>query len=171
MNRKLQIIVGSVALAVSVICLAYLGFSRVESAREFGQSFRVRTFSGANYVVQLLETTVGRVDTGYVVIVYARFENPNPTEVLLKREWFVLADHDKDYYLPTTTGTQTPLIRLPANGVLDKEALSYAVRDDSFVGSLTLEIGYNYFVLLKNDKPWRRRLPAGQFVTYHGRDW
>ncbi len=171
MSRKLQIIVGGAALAGILICLAYMGFSKVKGAREFGQSFKVKTFAGTNYLVRLLETTVGRVDTGYVVIVYARFENPNPTEVLLEREWFVLADHGKNYCLPTTTGTQTALIRLPANGVLDKEALSYAVSDDSFGGSLALEIGHHYFVLLKNDKPWRRQLHAGQFVTYHNRDW
>ena len=171
MNRKLQIIVGAVALAVIGACLTFMAFSRVESARQFGQSYRVQTFTGTNYVVQLLETTVGKVDTGSVVIVYARFENPNPTDLVLKREWFVLADHDKDYYLPTTSGTQTPLIKVPANGVLDKEALSYAVGDDSFDGALALEIGHHYFVLVKNDKPWTRHLGAGQFVTFHSRDW
>ena len=109
---------------------------RVNEARQFSQSYQVQSYTGTNYVVKLLETTVGKVETGHVVIVYARFENPNPTEVVLKREWFVLVDHDKDYYLPTISGTQTPLIKLPPNGVLEKEALSYAVGDDSFAGTI-----------------------------------
>ena len=171
MNRKLQIIIGLAAVAVIGICLALLGLMRVREARQFSQSYPVQSYTGINYVVQLLETTVGKVETGHVVIVYARFENPNPTEVVLKREWFVLVDHDKDYYLPTTSGTHSPLIRLPPNGVLEKEALSYAVSDDSFAGTLGLEIGQHYFVLIKNEKPWKQMLRQGHFVTFHGRDW
>jgi hypothetical protein len=170
-NRKLQIIIGLAAMAVIGICLALLGLMRVHETRQFSQSYRLQSDTGTNYVVQLLETTVGKVDTGHVVIVYARFENPNPTEVVLKREWFVLVDHDKDYYLPTTSGTQTPLIKLPPNGVLEKEALSYAVGDDSFAGTIGLEIGHHYFVLIKNQKPWKQKLHQGHFVTFHGRDW
>jgi hypothetical protein len=163
--------VGIVAVGVIGISAALLAMMRVKEAREFSQRYRVQTFAGTNYVVQLLETTVGKVETGTVVIVYARFENPNPTELVLQREWFVLADHDKDYFLPVTSGTQSPLIKLPPNGVLDREALSYAVRDDSFAGALALEVGHHYFVLVKNEKPWTQRLDAGKFVTYHSRDW
>ena len=126
---------------------------------------------GSTSIRFCLETTVGKVEMGHVVIVYARFENPNPTEVVLKREWFVLVDHDKDYYLPTTSGTQTPLIKLPPNGVLEKEALSYAVGDDSFAGTIGLEIERHYFVLIKNEKPWTQKLQQGHFVTFRGRDW
>jgi hypothetical protein len=170
-NRKLQLIVGLVALGVIGLCLLVLGMMRVKEARQFSQSYRVQSFSGTNYFVQLVETTVGKVETGSVVIVYVRFENPNPTEVMLKREWFVLVDHDKDYFLPTISATQSPLIKLPANGVLEKEALSYAVNDDSFAGTLALEAGHHYFVLVKSDKPWTRRLGVGHFVTYRSRDW
>lgn len=171
MNRRLQIIVGIVALGVIGISAALLAIMRVKEAREFSQRYRVQTFAGTNYVVQLLETTVGKVETGSVVIVYARFENPNPTELVLQREWFVLADHDKDYFLPVTSGTQTPLIKLPPNGVIEREALSYAVLDDSFAGALALEVGHHYFVLIKNDKAWTRQLSLGRFVTFRSRDW
>ena len=168
MNRRLQIIIGVLALALVVLSVLGLAALRVDRAHQFSQLYRVQTFTGTNYVVRLLETTVGRVQTGYVVVVYARFENPNPTEIVLKRDWFVLADHDKDYYLPASGA---PLIKLPPSGVLEKEALSYVVGDDAFLGPLALEIGHHYFVLLKTDKPWAGNLKEGRFVTFRSRDW
>src|SRR5438067_2436744 len=99
--RKLQVSLGLGAIGVIVVCVAFLATTRVKEAREFSQGYRVQTMTGTNYVVQMLETTVGKVETGHVVIVYARFENPNPSEVVLRRDWFVMVDHDKDYYLPT----------------------------------------------------------------------
>jgi len=122
-------------------------------------------------VVHLLETTVGRVETGYVVIVYARLENPNPTELTLRREWFELADLDGDHCRPMTGGTQAPLIKLPANGVLEKEALSYVVNERALSGALALKIGQDYSVFINEGKPWTRRLPVGQFVTFRSQDW
>lgn len=151
--------------------MAFLATIRVDEARQFSQPYRVKNYAGTNYVVRLVETTVGKVETGLVVIVYVRLENPNPTEITLLRDSFVLVDHDKDYFLPTTTGAQGPLIRLPANGVIDKEALSFAVDDDSFAGVVALMIGHQYFVLVKNEKPWTRHLHEGHFMTFRSRDW
>jgi hypothetical protein len=171
MNRKLQILVGIAALCIIGASLGLLSVVRVKAARQFSQSCRVQTSAGTNYVVQLLETTVGKVETGYVVIVYARFENPNSAELVLRREWFELADLGGDCYLPATSGTQAPLIKLPANGVLEKEALSYVVNEPALSGALTLKLGHKYFVFINDGKPWTRQLPVGQFVTFRSRDW
>ena len=170
-KHKLQIIVGSAAIVVIGMGFLLVGSMRVREARQFSHSHRVQTTNGTNYVVQLLETTVGRVETGCVVIVYARIENPNPVELELRREWFVLAGSAEDHYRPATDGTQAPLIKLPANGVLEKEALSYAVNERALSGVLALKIGHEYSVSINNGKPWTRRLPVGQFVTFHSRDW
>lgn len=171
MSRKLPILVGVAALTIVGVSLGLLAMMRVQEARQFSQSYRVQTSAGTSYGVQLLETTVGKVETGYVVIVYARFENPNPTELVLPREWFALADLGGDDYRPTTDGTQAVLIKLPANGVLEKEALSYVVNERALSGTLALKIGHKYSVVINNGRPWTRRLPVGQFVTFRSRDW
>ena len=171
MKRKLQIIVVVAVFVVISLSLLLMAALRMREARQFSQSYRVQTSTGTNYIVQLLETTVGRVETGCVVIVYARFENPHSVELVLRREWFVLADSGGDYYLPATSGTQAPLIKLPANGVLEKEALSYAVNERSLSGALALKIGHEHSVFINDGKPWTRRLPVGQFVTFRSRDW
>jgi hypothetical protein len=122
-------------------------------------------------VIQLLEATVGRIETGQIAMIDVRLENPNPFELVLKRDTFKLTGHGKEWYSPETAGTQAPLIKLPANGVLDKEAFSYAVPDDALAGTLALQIGKQYFVMIKNDRPFGRRLRNGQFVTFRGRHW
>lgn len=160
MNRKLLFGLGIVAIGAAVLIVLLVAVIRVKESRQYSQKHRVQ-----NYVVQLLETTVGKIETGSVVIVYVRLENPNPVELVVARETFRL-----DGCPPVTDGTQTALIKLPANGVLEKEALSYAVGDDAFAGPLALEVGQDQLVV-KNAKPWTQRLPAGQFVTFRRRDW
>ena len=84
-------------------------------------------------MVQLTEAVVRKSETGCVLTVYLRLQNPNAYDVTLDRDWFVLViDRDKDYFLPATIDTQTKLIKLPANGVLDRELLSFVVPDDAF---------------------------------------
>jgi len=114
------------------VSLGLLAMLRVQEAKEFRQPHSVETYGGTNYIVQLTEAAVGKTETGCVLIIYLRLENRNPYDVTLNRNWFVLVDQDKDYYLPSTTGTQTELIKLPANGVLDREMLSFTVPDDTF---------------------------------------
>jgi len=171
MKRRRQIISGIVALCVVGAILGLVAMARVSEARQFSQKYRVETPPGTNYVMQLLETTVGRVETGYVVIVYARFENLNPSEVNLARESFVLIDRSGRRFSPATEGTQISLINLPGNGVLDKEALSYAVDSSSLAGTLTVEAGHQAYLLVKNSKAWTRPLPVGQFVTFRSWSW
>jgi len=165
--KRLLIIVSLVIVAL----LAALAWLRTKEARAFSQLYRVRTFAGTNYVIQLTSTTVGRVHTNHILILAARLENPNPFEVVLQRDWFVLMDHDRDYYQPSTNGTQTALIRLPPHGVLERELLSYVVPSDTFDGALALLAGHQHFVLVKNRHPYQPNLPDGKFVTFHRRDW
>lgn len=160
MNRKHLFGIGIVVIGAAVLIVLLIAAIHVKAARQFSQKHRVQ-----NFVVQLLETTVGKLDTGSVVIVYARFENPGSTELDLPRESFRLAGRS-----PVTNGTQAALIKVPANGVLEKEALSYAIGDEVFAGALTLEVGRDQ-LLVKNAKPWTQRLPVGQFVTFRSRDW
>jgi hypothetical protein len=142
----------------------------VQDARAYGRSCRVQTHAGTNFVVQLLKTTIGKIETGQVVIVDIRLENPNPFGVELERTLFVLTSSDASSYRPETTGTQTRLINLPANGVLDKEALSYAVPDGYFVSPLMLRIGADT-IMIKDNQPFERRLGNGQFLTFRRRHW
>jgi len=170
MSRR-QIITAIVALGVVGIIVGSVALTRLNEARQFSQKYRVEIPTGTNYVVQLLEATVGRVETGYVVIVYARLENLTSSALALPRESFVLINGAGRKFTPVTSGTQMSLINLPGNGVLDKEALSYAVDSNSLAGTLTLEAGHQAYLLVKNSKPWARQLPGGQFVTFRSRDW
>jgi len=170
-NRHIQRLVAVIALVVIAVSFGLLAVLRVRDAKEFHRPHPVRTYGGTNYVVQLTEVVVGKTDTGCVLIVYLRLRNPNPYDVTLNRNWFVLMDHAKDYYLPSTTGTQTELIKLPANGVLDREMLSFTVADDTFAGAVALLAGREYMVLLKDEDPFEMRLRNGEFRSFQRRHW
>ena len=166
-----KVVVGGAAVIVIAMCIGLTAWLRVREAEHLSQVCRVHTYGGTNYIVQVVETTVGRTDSGYLLLITARFENPNPFEVVLHRDWFVLVDHDKDYYQPSTTGTQAALIKLPANGVLDKEPLSFVVPEGTFAGSVGLKIGKDYWVMIKDDQPFDRQLKNGEFVSFRRRTW
>ncbi|MGO9245849.1 MAG: hypothetical protein ACLPT4_07235 [Verrucomicrobiia bacterium] len=171
MNRRIQKLVAVVALVVIGVSFGLLALLRVQEAKDFRRPYPVQTYGGTNYIVQLTEVVVGKTETGCVLIVYLRLENPNPYDVTLSRRWFVLADHAKDYYLPSTTGTQTELIKLPAKGVLDREMFSFTVPDDTFVGAVALLVGREYMVLLKDEEPFEARLRNGEFRSFQRRHW
>jgi hypothetical protein len=170
-NRRLQYLVGVIALVVIGMSLGLLAVLRVQEAKEFHRPHPVQTYGGTNYVVQLADVVVGRAETGCVLLVYLRLKNPNPYDVTLSRNWFVLVDRAKDYYLPSTTGTQTELIKLPANGVLDREMLSFTVADDAFAGTVALLVGRNHMVLVKDETPFEARLRNGEYRSFQRRHW
>jgi hypothetical protein len=170
-NRHIQKLVAVIALVVIGVSVGLLAVLRVQEAKEFHRPHPVQTYGGTNYIVQLTEVVVGKTETGCVLIVYLRLRNPNPYDVTLSRNWFVLMDHAKDYYLPSTTGTQTELIKLPANGVLDREMLSFTVPDDAFAGRVALLVGQNYMVLVKNEGPFKVHLQNGEFRSFRRRSW
>jgi hypothetical protein len=170
-TRPAQILVAAGAVTVIGVSLGLLAMLRVEEAKEFQQPHNVETYGGTNYIVQLTEVAVGKTETGCVLIIYLRLENPNPYDVTLSRNWFVLVDQDKDYYLPSTTGTQTELIKMPANGVLDREMLSFMVPDDAFAGTVALMVGRNYLVLVKGPEPFKAHLRTGEFQSFRRRSW
>jgi hypothetical protein len=163
-------VMGGVAAAVAA-SLALIAWLRIEEARQFSQPRRVATDGGTNYVIQLIETDVGKSDSGYVLIVYARLENPNPYDVVLRRDWFALADQAKDHLLPTTNGAQTTLIRLPASSVLEREMFSFDLPPSTLAGIVEMKIGENFWVTIKNEKQFTRALRTGEFVSFRSRDW
>lgn len=171
MSRRIQISVTLVATITIGVSLGLLAMLRIRESKEFREPHPVRTYGGTNYVVQLTEVAVGKGETGSVLIVYLRLQNPNAYEVTLHRNWFVLIDRDKDYFLPSTMGLQTELIKLPANGVLDREMLSFTVPDDAFLGRVALLVGQNYMVLVKNDGPFEAHLRNGEFRSFRRRSW
>jgi predicted nucleic acid-binding Zn ribbon protein len=165
-NKWLKIVIGAIVL-VNVISLSTLAWLRLRDAQAFSQPSQVHTYGGTNYIVQLLETAVDRVDASCMVIVSLRLKNPNPYEVILKREWFVLLAHEKDYYEPTTLGT----IRIPAQGVIEREVLGFMVTDEALAGLIALKIGQQHFVTVKSQRPYTQPVGKGQFVSFRQRDW
>jgi hypothetical protein len=171
LNRTAQIVVGVAAVAVIGVCVALQARFRIQRAHKFGAPHAVTTYGGTNYVVALDETTVGRTDSGHVLLVYLRVENPNDFELVLDRDWFVLVDHEKNYFQPTTAGTQTQLIKVPARGVSEGESLSFALGPNALGGGITLKIGVDFWVLLKSVRPYTAPLAAGEFRTFRRADW
>lgn len=171
MIKRLSIIIGSITLALGILGLGLTAYWRIERAREFRQPHLVTGAEGAAYVARLIETAVGKADTGYLVIVYLQLQNQSPRELQLRRDSFVLIDHNKKRFAPATDGTQTALIKLPAGSVLDREMLSYTVRDDSLAGSLDLQLGPDNLVRVKGSKPYAQPLQAGEFRSFRRRDW
>ncbi len=171
MSRRVQISVAAITVTTIGVSLGLLAMLRIREAKEFSEPHSVQTYGGTNYAVQLTEAAVGKTETGCVLIVYLRLQNPNAYDVTLRRDWFILIDRDKDYFLPSTTGTQTELIKLPANGVLDREMLSFMVSDNAFAGRVALFVGQNYMVLVKNEGPFEPHLRNGEFRSFRRRSW
>jgi hypothetical protein len=171
MSRHIQISVAAIAVATIGVSLGLLAMLRVREAKEFSEPHIVQTYGGTNYVVQLTEAAVGKGETGCVLIVYLRLQNPNAYDVTLRRNWFILVDRDKDYFLPSTMGTQTELIKMPPNGVLDREMLSFTVPDDALAGSVALMGGRSYILLVKDKKSFEMRLRDGEFSSFRRRRW
>lgn len=160
-----------ILLLVVAAGLVWWGGARLLQAREFGRPYEVQTPTGTNYVVRVADVTVGRTDSGYVVLVGVRVENPNPFPLLLERRSFVLVDHDKDYYLPSMTGTQTETFTMPAQGDSGKQQLSFTVPEDTLAGILAVQIGRYYWLQVKDDAPFQRALRSGEFVSFRRRHW
>lgn len=161
----------AVVLLLIIAGLVVWGLWRMHQAARFGQAYQVQTYGGTNYVVRLADVTVGKTETGYALIVGLRVDNPNPFPLVLERKWFILVDHDKDYYLPSTTGTQTESFTVPPEGALEKEMLSFAVPDDALAGFVALQIGQYHWLQLKEDKPFTGQLRSGEFVSYRRLQW
>ncbi len=151
--------------------IAGWGWWRTRAYLDFSRPLSLKTFGGTNYTARILSTTVGRADTGYVVMVNLRLENPNSWEVALPRDWFVLVDHDRDYYQPSTTGAQTAAIALPANGVKETEMLSYHLPADALDGTLAILLGHQHWVMLKSDQPYKPNLGKGEFIVFRRANW
>lgn len=162
---------GLVGVLLVLAAVAWTALVRWRDARGFGATHRVETVQGTHYVVRLREVTIGRTATGPLVLVALRLENPNPEPLALERQWFVLVDGDKDYYLPQTTESQPATIRIPARGQVDNELLVYAVSEDAFQGVLGLQIGHYYWALLKNVAPYAVPLAADEYRTFRRREW
>ena len=80
-------------------------------------------------------------------------------------------DANKDYYLPSTMGTQTLEITVPAQGKVETEMLSFSVPDEGLAGAMGMQIGQNYWIMLKDKEPFKMKLKSGEFVTFRRRDW
>ena len=170
-TRTRQVIVGAAALFVIGVCLLLDAPIPVSRVHEFGEPHEVTTFGGTNYVVELSETTVGRTDGGHAVIVYLNIRNPNDSELVLERDWFVLLGPDREYFQPSTTGTQQPQINVPAHGVAEEEMLSFLLGETTLDGGITLKIGKDYWVMLKRMQPLRGKLKQGQFRSFKDTNW
>jgi hypothetical protein len=168
---KRMLIIGSALITIGV-SVGILALFRVQEARDFSRPYPVQTRAGTNFVMRILETSVGKVDTGFVVIVYMRLENPNAFSFEVRRNRFVLAgDGRGDFFRPSIMGTQDELIKLPANGVLEREMLSYTVPDDAIDGMLGLRIGRNFTILLKERGAFGGKLGPGEFRSFHRPTW
>jgi hypothetical protein len=161
----------AVGISMTTAVIAIVAWRRIEDSRRLSQPAHVQTDGGTNYIMQLLESTVGKLDAGYVLLLYLRFENPNAFPVTLQRNWFVLVGHNHTYYQPTTTGTQTPLIELPPNGVLEREMLSFTLSETALAGSIGLQMGRNDWVIVKDEKPFTERINRDEFRTFRRRRW
>jgi hypothetical protein len=131
----------------------------------------VRTREGVNYVVRLMEVDVGKTETGCVLILYIRLENPNPFKITLRREGFGLIDRRRRFYPPSVSPTQSELITLPAHGVLNREMLSFTVPDNTLAGRVELVLGQGYSILVKDRTPFDAQLRDGEFRSFRRQSW
>ncbi|HUJ72370.1 MAG TPA: hypothetical protein VLZ30_09000 [Verrucomicrobiae bacterium] len=170
MNKRSRILAVVVVLAIVGVGIGLLALFRIQQAREFSEPHQMRR-GGTNSVVRLVEADIGKTDVGYILIVYMRLENPNPFDIALPREWFELVDRRGKHYAPSVSGTQRELIKLPANGVLPREMLSFTIPDDSLEGMLVLVAGQNYKIWVKDRTPFNGRLRDGEFRSFRRQSW
>ena len=171
MVKRLFPVVALVAVVTILAILAVWGWRRTREAAAFSEPYHVHTHTGADYIIQLRSTTLGRASNEYIVIVTARFENPGSSDLVLQRDWFVLTDHHHEYFQPSTNGAQTAAIHLPPHGVTEHVLLSYHLPAASLNGTLTLLAGQDYWVIVKTAQPFRPNLSNGKFIVFHRRDW
>jgi hypothetical protein len=169
-NRRWQIAV-SVAVAAAAAGFGLTAALRVHDMKQFTRRHQVQSAGGTNYVVAVAEMTVGRIDNGYVAIVYLRWENPNPFEITLSRDSFKLIDSTGKSYAASSAGTQSSLIKLPAGSVIERDMLSFLVQHDVFAGALELELQPGYRLEVKDGQPFRDQLRIGEFRAFHRRGW
>jgi hypothetical protein len=174
-SKHIQSRVVLVVIAMIGAGFGLMAMLRIQEAKEFSQPHQMQTDGGTNYVIQLTEAVVGKTKTGCILMLYLRLENPNPFDVTLGRNWFILVGHsdghDIDQYRLSATGTQPDLIKLPANGVLDREMLSFTVPDDAFADSVALRVGRSGLLLVKDPKSFKVRLRDGEFRSFRRRRW
>jgi hypothetical protein len=170
-SRTKQWLLGTALVAGLALLIGAVALWRVREAEDMSRPHAVHTYGGTNYVVSLKELTVGRSDAGYVLLVAVLLQNTNNFPVALNRNAFILVDANKDYYLPSTTGTQTPVITVPAAGTVDSEVLSFSVPEEGLNGAMGMQIGQNFWIMLREDKPFELKLKSGEFVTFRRRDW
>ena len=170
MSGRNLILVVVVALVIVSVSVGLLALFRLQQAKEFSEPHGVQTSGGMSYMVRLVEATVGKTDTGCALIVYVRLDNPNPFDITLRRAEFILVDHRRNRYLPSTTGTQSELIKLPADSVSNREMLSFTLPDDAFTGWVVLVIGQDR-MLIKDGVPFNVRLRNGEFRSFRRRSW
>lgn len=168
--RKYQLVLAA-GLVVLAAGFSLLALRRVRAANNYSQTYSVRTHAGTNYLAQITATTIGRTDTGYLVTLQLRLQNPHPEPLRLSRDWFLLVDHDKDYFQPTTTGAQPAWITIPAHGVAENERFTFAVPADSLDGALAVQLGQNYWIMIKTPDSPVPPLRAGEFISFQRRDW
>jgi len=165
-RRVVWVVVAAIGAGIGLLAIM-----RIREAREFSQPHQVQTDGGTNCIVQLTEAVVGKAETKCVLILYLRLENPNPFGVTLDRKWFGLVAHDRDHYWPLASGTQSELIKLPPNGVLEREMLSFAIPNDAVGDSLALMGGRGFILLVKDKRPFGGQLREGQFWSFRSRHW
>jgi hypothetical protein len=85
MSRRIQISMAVVAVITIGVSLGSLAMLRIREVNEFREPHLVETYGRTNYVVQLTKVTVGKAETGCVLIVYLRLQNPNAYTVTLRR--------------------------------------------------------------------------------------
>jgi hypothetical protein len=170
-SKRTGILAAVAALLIVGVSVVLLALFRLEQAREFSRPNEVRARGGVDYVLRLLEVQVGKVATGYVLIVYIRLENPNSYSVTLRREWFGLIDRRRKFYPPSVSGTQSELITIPARGVLSREMLSFTVPETILAGRVALVAGPNQAILVKDRTPFDARLRDGEFRSFRRQNW
>ncbi|HUJ09448.1 MAG TPA: hypothetical protein VL171_05425 [Verrucomicrobiae bacterium] len=160
-----------IALAIIGVGIGMLALFRIQEARDFSRPHQVRTRAGTNFVMRIAEISVGKVDTGFVVIAYLRLENPNGFDLELRRNRFVLVGENRNFFRPSRMGTQNELIKLPAYSVSKGELLSYTVPDDVIKGTLSLRAGRNCTITIKESGPFGDQLRPDEFRTFHWPRW
>lgn len=172
MRRRNQMLMSLAVLAIIGVSMGLLALFRVQQAEEFSRPYSIQMTEGTNYVLRVLEVAIGKADTACVLIVYLRLENPNPFDLMLERRSFFLADRHRTRYRPVTTGTQNELIKLPANGVLEREMLSFTLPDDVFAGRVALLIGdRRNRIVIKDETPFFAKLRDGEFRSFRRSKW
>lgn len=164
MNKKLILVTVTLVLLGMIALVALVAGLRKYQRKAFQRHRWLQTDRGVHYMLRLMETTVGKTECGYLLMVTVEIENSNSSVLRFPRREFVLKDGRGVLYEPAPTSVES--LTPPA-----RETFSFSLPTAALGNALDLRVSSHSWVRLRSSRPYTTQLREGEFRTYYRPDW